>query len=198
MLLDCLCCTRLIRTSIYCLFRELPSASTRFRSASTAAHPLEFEVSRCKHPNLKNISWRPKFMCGMAFSTQCLTPKRSMGLGEQSIFGCFPQLCFSPCSVTQVLVMLRIKCINHFIFPLGPVPLVLTIIIHNNNYYYYNNNALYIVARPSKPHYKKHWSSTYLWYILLNYMQNLKLIDFLSLFSIFRTNWRVSGTKKKY
>ena len=35
--------------SIHCLFIELPSASTRIRHTRAAvAHPLEFEVSRCR------------------------------------------------------------------------------------------------------------------------------------------------------
>ena len=36
--------------SNHCLFSELPSASTRVRHtrAAAAAHPLEFEVSRCR------------------------------------------------------------------------------------------------------------------------------------------------------
>ena len=51
MLLHCACCTRLIQTSIIvCLFSELSSASVRVWHtwAVAAAHPLEFEVSRCK------------------------------------------------------------------------------------------------------------------------------------------------------
>ena len=37
-------------SSNYCLFSELPSASTRVRHsrAAAATHPLEFEVSRCR------------------------------------------------------------------------------------------------------------------------------------------------------
>ena len=37
-------------TSNYCLFRELKAASTRVRHTRVAAlaHPLEFEVSRCR------------------------------------------------------------------------------------------------------------------------------------------------------
>ena len=36
--------------SNHCLFNELPSASVRVRHsrAAAAAHPLEFEVSRCR------------------------------------------------------------------------------------------------------------------------------------------------------
>ena len=43
------CFTRLIRTPII-LFSELPSAPTRVRHirAAAAAHPLEFELSRCR------------------------------------------------------------------------------------------------------------------------------------------------------
>ena len=47
MLLDFLCCTRLIRTLFV---NELPSVSTRIRHtrAAAAAHALEFVVSRCR------------------------------------------------------------------------------------------------------------------------------------------------------
>ena len=49
MLLHCVSCTRLIQTLII-LYNELPSASVRVRQtrAAAAAHPLEFEVSRCR------------------------------------------------------------------------------------------------------------------------------------------------------
>ena len=47
MLLHCVCCTWLIS--------ELPSASVRVRhiTAPAAAHPLEFEVSRCRTSQFK-------------------------------------------------------------------------------------------------------------------------------------------------
>ena len=50
MLLHCVCCTRLIRTLIICLFSELPSASARVRHTrfAVAAHPFKFQVSRSR------------------------------------------------------------------------------------------------------------------------------------------------------
>ena len=49
-MLHCVCCTRLSSNSNHCLFTELPSASVRVRHflAAAAAHPLEFEGSRCR------------------------------------------------------------------------------------------------------------------------------------------------------
>ena len=62
----------------HCLFSELPSASVRVQHsrAAAAAHPLDFEVSRCRTPNLQDVSCRPRFVCGMTFPTLCLTPER--------------------------------------------------------------------------------------------------------------------------
>ena len=50
-----------------------------------------------------------------------------MSLREQSVVGCFSEFVFS-FSVAQVLVGLRKQFINNFVFPLGPVLLVLIII----------------------------------------------------------------------
>ena len=52
-----------------------------------------------------------------------------MCLREQPTVGCFPKLCFFQFGVAQVRVGLRKQFINNFVFPLGPVPLVLIIII---------------------------------------------------------------------
>ena len=52
-----------------------------------------------------------------------------MGSWVQSTVGCFPELCLLQFSVAQVLVGLQTQFINNFVFPLGPVLLVLIIII---------------------------------------------------------------------
>ena len=51
-----------------------------------------------------------------------------MGLWEQSIVGCIPEFVFL-FSVVKELVGLRKHFINNFVFPLGPVLLVLAMII---------------------------------------------------------------------
>ena len=65
----------------YQSFQRATTTTTRVRHTGTApaAHPLEFEVSRCRHPNLLGFSCRLRFECGMTFPTQCLTPERWMG-----------------------------------------------------------------------------------------------------------------------
>ena len=51
------------------LFNKLPPASTiaRYTRAAAATHPLEFEVSSVERLNLKGVSCRPRFECGMTF-----------------------------------------------------------------------------------------------------------------------------------
>ena len=82
--------------SNHCLFSEHPSTSVivRHTRAAAAAHTLEFEVSRCRRLNLQGVSCRPRLVCGMTFPTLCLIPERYMGLREQSIVGCFPEIVF--------------------------------------------------------------------------------------------------------
>ena len=48
--------------SNHCMFSELPSASTRVRHAR-AAHPLEFDVSRCITSHLLGLSCLFRFEC---------------------------------------------------------------------------------------------------------------------------------------
>ena len=101
-----------------CLFSELPYGSVRVRysRAAAAAHPLKCEVSSVEHPNLQGVSCRPRLVHGMTFHILCLTPKRKMGLREQSIFRCFPEFVFQ-FSVVQVIVGLHRQFINYFFFP---------------------------------------------------------------------------------
>ena len=52
-----------------------------------------------------------------------------MGSRAQSTVGCSSELCFFQFSVAHVLVGLRKQFIQNFVFPLGPVPMVVIIII---------------------------------------------------------------------
>ena len=52
-----------------------------------------------------------------------------MGSRVQSTIGCFPGFCFLQFFVAQMLMGLRKQFINNFVFPVGPVLMVLIIII---------------------------------------------------------------------
>ena len=84
--------------------------------------------------NLKGVSCRPRFECGMTFPTLCLTPDRWMGSRVQSTVGCFRESCFLQFSVAQVLVWLRKQFMNNFVFPAR----VCAAGFNNNN----NNNRM--------------------------------------------------------
>ena len=103
------------------LFSELPSAFTAVRHprAVSAAHPLEFEVSRkgAERLNLQGVSFRLRFVCGMIFPKLCLTPECWMGLWEQPIVGCCHKLCFSVFRGAGTIVGLRNQFINNLFFP---------------------------------------------------------------------------------
>ena len=115
------------------LFSELPSASTSVHyRAAAAAHPLEFEVSRCRTSQFPRCLLPAKFVCGMTFSTQCLAPERWMGLREQSTVDCF-HTCFFQFhrhKPPHRHVGLRKKFINHFVFPTSACA---ADFIYNNN-----------------------------------------------------------------
>ena len=57
--------------------------------AASAAHPLVFELSRCRTFQFVIVSCRPRFECGLTFTTLCLTPERWTGSRVQSTVGCF-------------------------------------------------------------------------------------------------------------
>ena len=82
--------------SNHCRFSELPSAFTRVRQTrpAAAAHPLEFEVSRCRKSQfarsfLPAQVWMWNYIPYIAFDTRSW-----MGSRVQSTVGCFPELCF--------------------------------------------------------------------------------------------------------
>ena len=78
--------------SNHCMFSELPSASVRVRRirAATAAHPLEFEVSRCR----KNVPICKVFpTCSDSIEDWPSTGTLD-GFKEQSIVGILPEFFF--------------------------------------------------------------------------------------------------------
>ena len=108
MLLGLVCCTRLIRTLITVCSASFHLLPLEFDiRAATAAHPLEFEESRCRTSQFVRFYCRPRFECGMTFPTLCLAPERKTSSRVQSTTGCFPELCFLQFSVALVLVRLR-------------------------------------------------------------------------------------------
>ena len=131
-LLGLVCCTRLMRTLI------------TLCSASFHLLLLEFDIPELR-PQIIHWVWIASLCRTFQFArcylpaqvrmwnelpyTLCLTPECWMGSRVQSTFCCFPELCFLQYSVEQVLMGLRKQFINHFVFPLRPVLLVLIIII---------------------------------------------------------------------
>ena len=129
-----LCMLRKVNSiSHHRLFSELSSASTRVRQtqADDAAHPLKFQVSRCRTSKFVGCFLLHKFVCGMTLSTLCLTPEHWMGLRNPVnrwllLRGVF----FSSCgTASQVLVGLWKEFRKNIFFPLGPVLQVLLLII---------------------------------------------------------------------
>ena len=104
--------------SNHCLFSELPSAFTRVRQTrpAAAAHPLEFEVSRCRKSQfarsfLPAQVWMWNYIPYTAFDTRTLD-----GFKGAVNRWLLPWAVFS-FSVAQVLVRLRKQFINNFVFP---------------------------------------------------------------------------------
>ena len=87
-LLNCVCCTRLIRTSIIVCSVSFHLHLPAFTRAAAAAHPLEFEVSWYRSSQFTRC-FLPKFVCGMTFPTLCLLPEHWMCFREQSTVSAF-------------------------------------------------------------------------------------------------------------
>ena len=118
-LLALLCCTRFMRTlltdcsaSFQLFLREFDILGLRMQLIhwSLNYHGVE-------RPNLQGVSFRARFKCGMTFLTLCLASERWMGSRVQSAVSCFPKLRVLRFSVAQVLMGLRKKFINNFVFP---------------------------------------------------------------------------------
>ena len=85
--------------------------------AAAAAHPLEFEVSRCRTSQFVRCFLPAQFwMWNDLPYTVFNTRKLDMVSIQQSTVGCFPELCFLQLSVAKVLVGLRNQFINSFVF----------------------------------------------------------------------------------
>ena len=118
----------------HCLFSELPHASTRVRDnpAAAAAHPLEFEVSRCRTSQFARSlvpaqvrMWND--LLYIEFDTGTLDGFR--GAVNRWLL---PLVVFS-FSVAQVLVGFRNKFINNFLFPTWACAAGFNKINKNNN-----------------------------------------------------------------
>ena len=102
-----------------------------------------------------------------------------MGLTEQSIVGCFLEFVFQ-FYVAQVLVGLRKQFIYNFVFPIGPVRLVLIIIYLCTNLYVLRL-AVHVAKTFHFPlffikfSYFQMYSSLFHCFILLELEQNLRL-----------------------
>ena len=87
----------------HCLFSKLPSASTRVRyvRAAAAAHPLEYDVSRCGAFQFPSVSCRPMQVRMWNDLPYTVFPTGMLNAFKAS------ELCFLQFSVAQVLVGLR-------------------------------------------------------------------------------------------
>ena len=99
MLLDCVSCTRLIRTriiiysvSFHLLLPELDITELRPQLIHWSSKYRGVVL-----PNLQGIYCVPRFVFGMTFPTQCLTPGRWMGSMVQSSVGCSMSCVFFSC-----------------------------------------------------------------------------------------------------
>ena len=125
--------------SNHCLFSELPSASVRVRHSrdAAAAHPLEFEVSMCRTSKFARCFLPSQTRVWNDLPYSVFHTRMLDGLREQSIVGCFPELCFFQFFVLQVLVGLRKQFMNNFVFPTWACAA-------GFNNYYNNNNCMFL------------------------------------------------------
>ena len=65
-----------------CLFIGLPSPSTKVRLLELQPQLIHWSLKYqgVKRPNLQDVSYRPRFVSAMTFSTLCLIRDRWMGL----------------------------------------------------------------------------------------------------------------------
>ena len=125
---------KVISNSNHCLFGVLLPASTRVRHtrAVAAAHPLEFEISRCRTSQFARsfLTAQVRMWNDLpytVFDTGTLDGNSRM----QSTVGCFPELCFSFFSFPRrwCLWGCESNLYTTLFFSFGPVLLVLIIII---------------------------------------------------------------------
>ena len=115
--LGLVCCTRLIRTLIT-LFSELPSASTRVRHsrAAATAHPLEFEVSRCRTSQFAR-SFLPAQVRMWIDLPYTVFYTGTLDWFKGAVIPWLPPWDVFSFSVAQVLVVIGKQFINNFVFP---------------------------------------------------------------------------------
>ena len=104
--------------SNHCLFSELPSASVRVRQtrAAAAAHPLEFEVSRCRTSQFARcfLPAQTRVWNDLPYT---VFDTRTLDEFKWEVDRWLLSWFFFLFSVAQVLVGLRKKFINNFVFP---------------------------------------------------------------------------------
>ena len=79
-LLDCVCCARLIRTRITVYPVSFHLLLPEFDTPEPRLINWCLKYQGVKRPNSQGVSCLPRFVCEMAFLTLCLTPERWMGL----------------------------------------------------------------------------------------------------------------------
>ena len=94
---------------------------------------LKYQGVECR--NLQGVSCWPRLRCGITFPTLCFTLEHLIGLREQLIVGCFPELVFQ-FSMVQVLVGLCEQFVNNFVF----ISWACSAGFNNNNNNINNNN----------------------------------------------------------
>ena len=113
--------------SNHLLFSEFSSTSVRVRHVAAAAHPLEFAVSWCRTPQFAR--------CLLPGPDSCVEwPSiHRVWCGEDGLKRDVNRLLlrwiYFSVFLAEVLVGSRKQFINNIVFPVGPVPLVLLIII---------------------------------------------------------------------
>ena len=107
------------------------------------AHPLKFEVTRCRTSQFARCFLPAQVRMWNDFPTLCLTPERWMGSRVQSTVGCYHELCFLQFSMAQVLVGLRNQFMDNFVFHTWACAAG----FYNNNN---NNNKALIAACPAR------------------------------------------------
>ena len=95
------------------------SPRVRHTQAGAAAHPLEFEVSRCRTYKFARpfLPTQVRMWNSLPYAVFDTLAEPWMGWRVQSTGGCFPELCCLQFFVAQVLVGLRKQLLNNFVFP---------------------------------------------------------------------------------
>ena len=105
MLLHCVCAIIIVcSTSFHLLLSQFDISVLRLQLIHQS-----LKYQGVERPKLQSVSYWPRLVCGTTFLPPCLPPERWMGLREQSIVGCFPELYFpvfrgaGACGVAKVI-----------------------------------------------------------------------------------------------